>query len=112
MMMIVERLSDGLGKTLFQYAYALCLSKEGAAVQLDRSWFPEFGKIRLRLAELSAYALGQYALRLPFAPVERTEQIMLGTDVRAALRRWLHKRPGLPREGFHDTSPAASRRPE
>lgn len=103
--MLLVRLSDGLGNQLFQYAYALCLSKAGASVQLDRSWFPEFGKNRLRHATPRAYALGHYALRLPMAPVELADQLIYGADLWAGLRRLLHKRPGLLREGRHDMSP-------
>lgn len=104
--MILVRLSDGLGNQLFQYAYALCVQQSGAEVELDCSWFPEFGCNTLKKATPRTYALGPYSLRLPMAPLEQAEKLTYGGGCLAALRRFLHLRPGLLREGRQDTEPA------
>lgn len=101
--MILVRLSDGLGNQLFQYAYALCLQQCGAEVQLDRSWFPEFGRNSLKNATPRPYALGPYSLRLPMAPLELADKLTYGKGLLAPLRRLLHKRPGMLREGRQNT---------
>lgn len=104
--MILIRLSDGLGNQLFQYAYALCVQQCGAEVQLDRSWFPEFGLNTLKNATPRAYALGPYSLSLPLAPLALADKLTYGGGLLAPLRRLLHKRPGMLREGRQDTEPA------
>lgn len=104
--MILVRLSDGLGNQLFQYAYALCVQQCGAEVQLDCSWFPEFGLNTLKNATPRAYALGPYSLRLPMAPLRMAEKLTYGSGLLAPLRRLLHQRPGLLREGRQNTEPA------
>lgn len=104
--MILIRLSDGLGNQLFQYAYALCVQQCGAEVGLDRSWFPEFGLNTLKNATPRAYALGPYSLSLPLAPLELADKLTYGGGLLAPLRRLLHKRPGMLREGRQDTEPA------
>lgn len=104
--MKIVKLSDGLGNQLFQYAFARALEKlTGDTVLLDRSWFPEFGENKLRLAVPRPFALGSYVLPLQYAAKKQSDAIVYGSGLAGTIRRWLHNRPGLLREGRDDLAP-------
>ncbi len=101
---IVVQLSDGLGNQLFQYAFALALSrKTGKKVLLDVSWFPEFGG-RLRKATPRHFGLGVYQLSLPYAVPGSAQQVIYGTGLLGWLREKLHRRRHFLREREADLS--------
>ncbi len=106
--MNIVRLTDGLGNQLFQLAFACALRQlTGESVALDRSWFPEFGG-RIRTATPRHYALAPYTrMNLPCATPKQTHAILYGKGLMGVLRKLLHCRPGLMREGKDDLSPEA-----
>ncbi len=106
--MKIVRLTDGLGNQLFQVAFAYALRKLTAdEVLLDRSWFPEFGG-KLRKATPRKFGLAPYSgITLPYAQPGQADKLIHGAGPMGAIRKLLHRRPGLLREGRADISPEA-----
>ncbi len=100
----IVQLSDGLGNQLFQYAFALALSRQaGHPVMLDVSWFPEFGG-RLRKATPRRFGLGVYQLSLPYVVPGTPDCMVYGTGFLGWLRKKLHRRRNYLRERDADLS--------
>ncbi len=106
--MNIVRLTDGLGNQLFQLAFAYALRHlSESAVALDRSWFPEFGGT-IRTATPRHFSLAPYRnIDLPYASADELDAVLHGRGLMGALRKLLHCRPGLMKEGKDDLSPAA-----
>ncbi len=106
--MKIVRLTDGLGNQLFQLAFAYALRKlTGDSVALDRSWFPEFGG-KMRTATPRPFGLAPYTrVEIPCATPAEVDAITHGRGLLGILRKLLHCRPGLLKEGKNDISPEA-----
>ena len=99
---IVVQLTDGLGNQLFQYAFAKALEQvAGGGVQLDVSWFPEFGG-QLRKATPRHYGMEMYPLSLSVVPVGYAQQVIYGKGLLGRIRKALHVRRSFLRERDRD----------